>query len=339
MQQQIQYYSCGSGGCGLLLQETLEDLNIPKKCQQLINKNQNDLKIKFSGLIGLIKENDKIFIYGQWISLYTIPKEINQIQSVSKFSCGWQHCLILTDKGLFGIGSNKFNELGLELKQIYEEPQQIAFDHTKINNITCGFRQSFIIQDELIYGVGQNKQNELNILNIKIVEQFTKINIQGSIRNIKCGQKFTLALLNDNSLYGWGSNSFGQLSQESQFQILEQKELMKDILDFDCGWSHHVILTKNGQVYICGRGDLGQQGDNKKQHNYNYQLIDLKVTKVKCGSESTILLNQEKQEIFVSGWNEHGNLGLGHNNNVYQFERIEMINSIKAKGATILLSK
>ncbi|CAK63050.1 unnamed protein product (macronuclear) [Paramecium tetraurelia] len=337
--QQIQYYSCGSGGCGLLLQDTLDDLNAPKICSQLINKDQKTIKMKFSGLVGLIKEGDKMFIYGQWVSLYVIPKEINLIQSVSKFSCGWQHCLILTDKGLYGLGSNKFNELGLAHKQIFEEPQQIAVDHTKISNLTCGFRQSFIIQDECIFGVGQNKQNELNISNIKIVEQFTKINIQRSIKKIKCGQKFTLALSNDNSLYGWGSNSFGQLSQEPQLQILEEQELMKNVQDFDCGWSHHVILTKNGQVYICGRGDLGQQGDNKKQHNYNYQLIDLKATQVRCGSESTIIINQDKQEIYVSGWNEHGNLGLGHNNNVYQFEIIEMIQSIKAKGATILLSK
>ncbi|CAD8120451.1 unnamed protein product [Paramecium sonneborni] len=337
--QQLQYYSCGSGGCGLLLQETIDDINIPKICHKLIDKNLNDLKIKFSGLIGLIKQGDRIFLYGQWIQIYTIPKEIKQINKVSKFSCGWQHCMILTDNGLFGMGSNKFNEFGHQVKQIFEEPQQLNFDYTKIYDIVCGFRQSFIIEEKFIYGVGQNKQNELNIINTKIVLEFTKINVQECIKKIKCGQKFTLALSYDNTLYGWGSNSFGQLCQESQFSILDKQELMKNIEDFDCGWSHHSILTKNRQVFICGRGDLGQQGDNKKQHNYKYQQIDIIATNVKCGSESTILINQDKQEIFVSGWNEHGNLGLGHNNNVYQFERIDKIKQIKTKGATMLLQK
>ena len=39
-------------------------------------------------------------------------------------------------------------------------------------------------------------------------------------------------------------------------------------------------------------------------------------TNVKCGSESTIIISV-LSEIYVTGWNEHGNLGLGHNENVY----------------------
>lgn len=40
---------------------------------------------------------------------------------------------------------------------------------------------------------------------------------------------------------------------------------------------------------------------------------------VKCGSESSYLLCENG--VHVSGWNEHGNLGMGHNVNIYTFTR------------------
>lgn len=41
--------------------------------------------------------------------------------------------------------------------------------------------------------------------------------------------------------------------------------------------------------------------------------------------------------LHVTGWNEHGNLGLGHNQNIYTFENLEKIQNVKAKGASMLL--
>lgn len=45
------------------------------------------------------------------------------------------------------------------------------------------------------------------------------------------------------------------------------------------------------------------------------------ILNVKCGSESTFLICSDS--IYVTGWNEHGNLGIGHNKDIYEFTKIE----------------
>jgi len=54
---------------------------------------------------------------------------------------------------------------------------------------------------------------------------------------------------------------------------------------------------------------------------------------VKCGSESSFILN--KEGLYVAGWNEHGNLGTGDKNNVPLFKKLDYAQKIKAKGAVV----
>lgn len=112
------------------------------------------------------------------------------------------HAIINTEKCTYGLGSNKFYELGLGVKQFYYEPIKLEFQIENISDIVCGFRNSknflinkkgIIISDNKLYGCGANKMNELGLENGKNVEQFIEL-INLNIKTLKFGQKFTVAL-------------------------------------------------------------------------------------------------------------------------------------------------
>jgi len=86
---------------------------------------------------------------------------------------------------------------------------------------------------------------------------------------------------------------------------------------------------------MTGRGNFGQQGNNKTEDIFGFHLIQLsennnkvifflqnclftpipilkevKVKRIKSGSEASYVVTQD-DEIYVWGWNEHGNLAIG----------------------------
>ncbi|KAL9644061.1 hypothetical protein ABK040_005528 [Willaertia magna] len=109
------------------------------------------------------------------------------------------------------------------------------------------------------------------------------------------------------------------------------RQFSTEIKDLQCGNQHTVLLLNNGNV--CGKGIniYGQLGEKKlnnskiilfeKHELFTPISLPFKVKKINCYGEGTILLN-EFDELFGSGRNEFGELGLGHNKNVLCFTKI-----------------
>ncbi len=75
-----------------------------------------------------------------------------------------------------------------------------------------------------------------------------------------------------------------------------------------------ILPLEDGNAYITGRGNFGQQGqgENKLEDRFGFHLIQLNgfVKRVKSGSEASYVVTQD-DELYVWGWNEHGNLATG----------------------------
>uniref|UniRef100_A0A671U1S8 Secretion regulating guanine nucleotide exchange factor n=1 Tax=Sparus aurata TaxID=8175 RepID=A0A671U1S8_SPAAU len=100
-------------------------------------------------------------------------------------------------------------------------------------------------------------------------------------------------------LHSWGANSYGQLGQghvedQSDPRLSDTAPLQnKAVRAVSGGGGHSVVVTENGEVFVCGQNDRGQLGLG---HNADISTLQLcpslsqRVTQVACGWDFTLLL-------------------------------------------------
>jgi len=95
------------------------------------------------------------------------------------------------------------------------------------------------------------------------------------------------------------------------------------IRNISCGLDHSVLITDTGEIFSTGQNEDGQLGlgDNTNRFEFNkveypFEAENINVEDVECGmfhtyfSGSKIYTNEGK-EIYVTGCNKQGSLGLG----------------------------
>ena len=96
--------------------------------------------------------------------------------------------------------------------------------------------------------------------------------------DVFCGSYHTFALTQDQSIYTWGLNNYGQLGAghlENNFQpqrlpsdwLKEDNENNKPTSKYQhfviSGGQHHTVICRNGSVHACGRKEYGRLGLGK----------------------------------------------------------------------------
>ncbi|XP_039664681.1 secretion-regulating guanine nucleotide exchange factor isoform X3 [Perca fluviatilis] len=120
-------------------------------------------------------------------------------------------------------------------------------------------------------------------------------------------------------LHSWGANSYGQLGQGHVEDLSEprlsdttalQNMAIRALIG---GGGHSVVITENGEVFVCGQNHRGQLGLG---HNVDISTLQLcrsltqRVTTVACGWDFTLLLS-DCGRVLACGSNAFGQLGVG----------------------------
>lgn len=150
------------------------------------------------------------------------------------------------------------------------------------------------------------------------------------IIDIKCApvQSSFIALCEDGSVFSWGSNVTGHLGQGDVEKCKVPTQINpayfgnRKIIGIRYKHFYAVFLAEDGTVFSCGSNDSGElgQGNTEKyrvptQINPEYfgdrkivdAIVDYSHTIFRCDDDS----------IFSCGWNDNGQLGLGHTEDVY----------------------
>ncbi|TFJ85094.1 hypothetical protein NSK_003518 [Nannochloropsis salina CCMP1776] len=156
------------------------------------------------------------------------------------------------------------------------------------------------------------------------------------VRKVWCGWQHTVVLDDRGRVWTLGANQYGQLGRRGS-----QNEGLPELVEWPegagregegvrveevaCGWSHVLVKTHDGEVWGWGRNTFGQlgleAGAETETIGRDYLPRPLlkdrdrlphgvQVDKVTCGSESSMLVGKDGS-LWVCGWNEHGNLGVG----------------------------
>ena len=75
----------------------------------------------------------------------------------------------------------------------------------------------------------------------------------------------------------------------------------------DCGDSHTVCVTENGEVFSWGRGKFGALGHGTTEDVHQPKKVEglANIVDVKCGADYT-LVKDNNGKLFAFGYNNYG---------------------------------
>ncbi|XP_040528671.1 serine/threonine-protein kinase Nek9 isoform X2 [Gallus gallus] len=144
--------------------------------------------------------------------------------------------------------------------------------------------------------------------------------LQGkAIRQVSCGDDFTVCITDEGQLYAFGSDYYGCIGIDKAYgsEVLEPLQLdfflTNPVEQVSCGDNHVAVLTRNREVYTWGCGEYGRLGLDSEEDHYTPQKVDvpktLNIVSVHCGCDGTFLLTQTGK-VLACGLNEFNKLGL-----------------------------
>ena len=239
---------------------------------------------------------------------------------------------------LLSLGSDDYGDLGIAgLKK--GAPQKdfyiVDFSHLfpdqdiLIDTISTGQRQVIAkvrtTSSSYLVGWGASRHGQLGEpANVPFLASPRIVLLPGAVSSCSLGIQHTIVLHESGQLSALGSDRKGQLqvarNWSSQIQGIPQ--------GIGCTWNGSYILSeyeRRWKIYSSGsdsHSQLGWKGsENAVQFPRPLYCLDTTID-LACGSEhvlvllTTTRLHCPTTEVWGWGWNEHGNLGLGHTNDV-----------------------
>ncbi|KYN05211.1 RCC1 and BTB domain-containing protein 1 [Cyphomyrmex costatus] len=233
---------------------------------------------------------------GEFSMIY--PKKIETLctKKIKSFAFGNdRNLLTLTEGGeVYILGSDKyfqelifFKNMNVELPTLIEIPS--LDDNLSLNrvvDIACG-NLHFVILTEIgqVYTWKESFKRDRNnmVLRDTTPRKFDAL-ARKKVVYISCGLTFTIVVIDNGEVYGWGDNDIGQLGvgDKRGRQMPCQLNLLKGIVivKVACGDTHTLALTDEGNLYAWGENESGQLGNNCLKHSNEPVLVAHKMGKV-----------------------------------------------------------
>lgn len=128
---------------------------------------------------------------------------------------------------------------------------------------------------------------------------------------ISGGERHSLALKSDGTVWAWGDNVYGQLGDETTIDsnMPVQVRGLKDVIAIAAGAYHSLALKKDNTVWAWGSNGSGELGDGTYE-NKNKPVQVLEDVKAVAAGYSHSLALKKNETVWAWGDNLHGQLGV-----------------------------
>lgn len=217
------------------------------------------------------------------------PVHVADLPSVVAVAAGNAHSVAVTEESIiFTWGSNANGRLGLGEADLPNVPMrvlggdQVGLDPylQGIVAIEAGTSHSLALVDNgtvLAWGAGGSGRLGTGTMADEPAPAWVVTGAQGSesglledVQAISAGAAHSLALLEDGTVYAWGSGGSGRLGDGSSNTRLTPVQVaggeqgstyLQDIIAISAGGSHSLALASDGAVYAWGNGAGGRLGN------------------------------------------------------------------------------
>ncbi len=168
--------------------------------------------------------------------------KISSYSSIISVKCGFWHSLVLTQNGeVYAWGSNTYGQIGNGSFDKQDVPIKLnCFYEEFVIDISCGGHHSMgLTNNGHVFSWGYNQFSQLghreneNLNKPKLIELKNVL-----ITKISCGQYHSLLLSNDEIIYGFGNNDFGQIGIVTKENQIKPTKLnnQKKFIDIASHW-------------------------------------------------------------------------------------------------------
>lgn len=137
---------------------------------------------------------------------------------------------------------------------------------------------------------------------------------------ISSGLSHIIALKNDGTVWGWGSNYYGELGKGTENDISTsipvQVNALNNVIAISSGFNHTIALKGDGTVWAWGQNNFGQLGDGVNiNRSIPVQVSGLSgIIAISTLNNHTLALKNDGT-VWAWGENDYGQLGDGTNIN------------------------
>lgn len=176
---------------------------------------------------------------------------------------------------IFATGSNFFGQLGIGIRKrenlFVPTPFGCSEEHNldpdSVEDIQCGNQFTVVLSKSGSLSFCGNVHSQVSGVLLPI-----QIPLPVVCRQVACGRKHILALMEKGVVMSWGVGYFGQLGHgdDSSWEnprmvaALDPRRLGARVVRVACGGSHSGALTESGKVFMWGLNRGGQCGTNSK---------------------------------------------------------------------------
>lgn len=270
--------------------------------------------------------------------LISVPRPVAGLEGrrVKFVALGWWHSVVaMEDNSVWSFGRifqrqlNKVMPLKIEFMDKLAQVGGQLDQPPEIVGVAAGYEHSICIGKGFAVVWGNNRKMQLGISDPKIKwvdirDPEVLLDLPDTnLCAVQCGWRHSIMLTSSGTVFSAGDNRFGQLGRSSKSSCdgFAKVDVLSEIQSIQSGWHHNLALSKNGTVYSWGRGDFGQCGQGNFEHvSFPSEIMffrdnDIHVSEIFCGSEHCLATSHPSGTLYSWGWNEHGNLGLGHQRN------------------------
>lgn len=258
--------------------------------------------------------------------------------SVKDISCMSRETLILKNDGtVWTCGDNYFGQLGLgDIDVRHYTFTKVATNGTNVKQVSCGDGFCYILKnDGTLYSAGSNSWGTLGFSSSysgyqsatsssKILSTFTQVPNISNVKEIHCGAGAAIALKNDGTLWATGTNSYCGLGTSGTSYGFTKINLSINgsISKIACGRVNVYILTSTGYVYGAGYGSSGQLGRGSSNTGVAGSFVQIASGVQDIVASSSGLIYLKNNNIYATGDNSSGQLGLPSKTEYYEFTQI-----------------
>jgi regulator of chromosome condensation len=234
---------------------------------------------------------------------------------------------------LFACGFGDAGQLGIGVNEIEKSIPVLVKTNSNIEDVcagglhslyltSCGKVYSFGCNDD--FALGRDTSNDETS---EFIPSF--VELPDKVRKISAGDSHSACLLNNGSVWGWGSfrDSSGCMgfSEKGSAEIPLQIKFEKKAVDIASGANHLVIQLNDGKVYTLGCGEQGQLGRLAERSSSRtsrqgkngvwipglvyLQNKPITVEKIWTTPYGTFLKQYNSSKIFAFGLNNYKQLG------------------------------
>ena len=208
-------------------------------------------------------------------SIVTTPTKVNGITgNIKEIITNRYSVYVLTDdNSLYIWGNNRDGQLGLGKENpVINTPTKIDTFGAVKNVYTAQFATFIVTTDNALYASGANNHGQLGVGDLDDRYAFEKVNgYTGNINKMFSDLYCSYMLTDDNSIYDWGSNGYGELGlgdDVDRFNPQKVNNISGVIKDIFTNGAQVYLLMDDDSIYSWGDVDivnmLGREGVNNE---------------------------------------------------------------------------